>query len=180
MLVVDDAGLAGAVGVFDERRVEGGDVGEGADDGVADEVGEADLGPGGAGQLVVEDLAVHLEEAGRDGADARRRRDAQAGLHIGHDPAGRPLEEDRFVRARRPRRAGRPPDRRPVGAAAGGGGRQDGGLDRNRLGRREGGGPIVGEELAPAVADRRRIDQKSVVHVVHQPRIGAERARRCF
>jgi hypothetical protein len=152
-------GLPGAVGVLDERRVQGRDVAQGAHDGVADEVGEADLGPRGAGQLVVENLPVHLEQAGGDGAHARRRRHAEAGLHVGHDPAGGAPRTTGLLRARA-LAAGAALRRGGCGCGWSGerwGG--DGGLDRNAWGPGRG-GPVVGEELAPAVAHRGRIDQK--------------------
>ena len=47
-------------------RVEVGEVGERAHDRVGDEVGEAHLAFAGACELVVEDLAVDLEQLGRD------------------------------------------------------------------------------------------------------------------
>ena len=49
-----------------------------------------------------------------------------------------------------------------------------------RLGRRrrDGGGAVVGEELAPALADRVGVGEEAVVHVVDQPCIGAEGAPR--
>ena len=93
-------GVPLAVDVGHEGRVERRDVGQRPDDGVADEVGEADLGPGGPGQLVVEDLPVDLEQLGRHGADAGGGGHRQAGLHVGDDAGGRP--------AQRHRRLGRP------------------------------------------------------------------------
>ena len=65
-----------------------------------------------------------------------------------------------------------------AGAAAPGLGRRR--PAAGRLGLRGGdrGGPVVGEELPPALADRVGIGQEAVVHVVDQPRIGAERASR--
>src|SRR6202035_1461961 len=39
-----------------------------------------------------------------------------------------------------------------------------------------GGGTVVGEEFAPALADRAGVGQEAVVHVVDQPCIGAEGA----
>ena len=41
-----------------------------------------------------------------------------------------------------------------------------------------GAGAVVGEELAPALADRVGVGQEAVVHVVDQPCVGAERASR--
>ena len=35
---------------------------------------------------------------------------------------------------------------------------------------------VVGEELSPTLGDRIRIGEKSVVHVVNQPRVGPKRA----
>ena len=86
VLVMDDARLPRAVGILHERRVQRGHVTERPHDGVADHVGEAHLGPRRPCQLVVEDQAVDLEQAGRDRAHACRRGHGQAGLHVGHDP----------------------------------------------------------------------------------------------
>ena len=66
-------------------------------------------------------------------------------------------------------------------AGVGAGGRGAGRAGGRRPGlwrRRNGGGPVVGEELPPALADRVGIGQEAVVHVVDQPGIGAERAPR--
>ena len=54
----------------------------------ADDVGERDLAAARAGQVVVDDDAVVDQQLDRDGADARRGRDGQAGVHVG-DRAGR-------------------------------------------------------------------------------------------
>ena len=156
-----------------ERRVQRGHVAEGTHHGVPDEVGEADLGPGRARQLVVEHEAVDLEQAGRHRADARRRGHAQAGLHVGHDARGRAPQDGGLLLGRLGRRSRWGRCRLRSGAlglvpGAGAGG----------LGCGHRGGAVVGEELPPAVADRGRIGQETVVHVVDQPGIGPERASR--
>ena len=110
VLVPHDAGLARPVEVLDERGVQRGDLAQGPHHGVADQVGETDLGAGRPGQLVVEDLPVDLEQARRDGADARGRRHPEAGLHVGGEARGGSPERDRrvgLVTRRRPRRAPR-------------------------------------------------------------------------
>ena len=203
-----------AVDVGDEGRVERRDVAQGLDDGVADQVGEADLGPGGPGELVVQDLPVDLEQLGRHRPDAGRRRHAQAGLHVGDDPGRRAPQRHRDVTVDRP-----PSARRPDGAGAAGAGAvvagSWGGRPRRsaagtsgpatvvvartapwsapgsprrcrpparsgrwsrRDGRRRRRRAVVGEELAPALAHRRRVDEVTVVHVVDQPGVGPEGA----
>ena len=70
---------------------------------------------------------------------------------------------------RRPEPGRRLPRRRPPGLP----GCRCGGLRG-----RDGGRAVVGEELPPAVADRVGVGQEPVVHVVDQPRIGAEGASR--
>ena len=83
-VVLDEAGLA--VGAGDERvahRRHG--VGDRPHDGVADEVGEADLAHPAADAVAVDDLAVDLEQLGRDVAEAGRRRHGEAALHVGGD-----------------------------------------------------------------------------------------------
>ena len=89
VLVVDDARLSLAAAIGHEGRVQHGYVVQGADDRVPDDVGEADLRPRGPGQLVVQDQAVDLEEAGRHRPHAGRRGHGQAGFHVGHDARGR-------------------------------------------------------------------------------------------
>ena len=66
-------------------RIAGHGVGDRPHDGVADEVGEADLAHPAAGAVAVDDLAVDLEQLGRDVAEARRRRHGEAALHVGGD-----------------------------------------------------------------------------------------------
>ena len=63
------------------------------------------------------------------------------------------------------------------GSRGRGGGHRRRGRDLG-LGQRDGGGPVVGEELPPALADRVGIGQEAVVHVVDQPCVRAERAAR--
>ncbi len=79
VLVAYDDGLAvlGAV-----RGVERREVGERAHDGERDQVREADLAGARARELVVEDLAVDLEQLRGDGAHRRRGGDAEARLHV--------------------------------------------------------------------------------------------------
>ena len=175
VLVVDDAGLARPVRIGDEGGVQCGHVEQGADDGIADDVGEADLRARGPGELVVQDQAVDLEKPRRHGAHARRRGDRQAGFHVGRDAGSRTAQRGGFL-----------PPRLHDGRRSRGGGRRQGCpgpglLGRGRRGhlglwRGDGGGPVVGEELPPALADRVGIGQETVVHVVDQPGIGAERA----
>ena len=72
------------------------------------------------------------------------------------------------------------------GAAAGGGRGRRGGAARRgggaggggRRGRLRGGvAPVVGEEVLPALAHRRRVGQVLLVHLVDEPRVGPEGAR---
>ena len=87
VLVADDVGLAvGALGVGGVHHRGG--VGDGLHDGVADDVGEADLPGAGAAQVAVDDLAVDLEQLGRDLAERGRRRHREARLHVGDDAGG--------------------------------------------------------------------------------------------
>ena len=103
-------------GVHDRRGPEG------LDDGVADEVGEADLaGAAGPAELVVEDAAVDLEQPGRHHPEAGGGRDVQAGGHVGHDPAGRPAERSGLVGAGSAAAGGRGAGRDGGGDAAGAG-----------------------------------------------------------
>ena len=187
MLVVDDTRLPLAVGVGHEGGVECGHIEQGAHHGVADDVRETHLRPSGPRQLIVQDETVDLEEPRRHGPHAGRRGDGQAGLHVGDDPRGRTAQRGGLLLSRRYR-----------GCRSRGGGRRHGGSLRGRSGRglgrgrcacrrrglglglrrRDGSGPVVGEELPPALADRVRVGQEAVVHVVDQPGIGAERAPR--
>ena len=86
-LTGEDPGLA--VAALDVGAVHGRHgVGDGPHDGVADEVGEADLAAPGATQVAVDDPAVDLEQLGRDLAEAGGGGDAEAGLHVGDDAGG--------------------------------------------------------------------------------------------
>ena len=190
MRVAHDAGLA--VGALEVRRVHGRDrVGDGADDGVADEVGEADLAAAGAAQVAVDDLAVDLEQLGRDLAERRGRGDREAGLHVGDDAGRRRRAAVRPAppRSRRreipvdlgaaggagaaaPRQAGRRSTAGMLTGLAGSpGGRQ--GLV-GRAGRDVGVALVVREEVAPALADRSRVGEVLLVHLVDEPCVGPE------
>ena len=131
VVVAHDVGLA--VGPFDVGRVHGGDGGgDGLHHGVADDVGEADLAAPGAAEVAVDDLAVDLEQLGRDLAERGGRRDREAGLHV-----------ERRCGPRRPatgfRAAGSPAASRcRASAAAGAAGRHGGHGGRRRGGRRGG------------------------------------------
>ena len=82
--MLDEAGLA--VGALDERVAHHRHgVGDGPHDGVADEVGEADLAEPAALAVAVDHLAVDLEQLGRDVAEAGRRRHGEAARHVGGD-----------------------------------------------------------------------------------------------
>ena len=84
VLVDDDARLA--VGTLEERVLHRRHlVGDGADDGVADQVREADLGQPGALAEPVDDLAVDLEQLGGNVAEARGGGDLEAAFHVGGD-----------------------------------------------------------------------------------------------
>ena len=132
VLVADHPRLALRVldvgGVHDRHRLV-----DRLDDGVADEVGEGHLPAPGATEVAVDDPAVDLEQLGRDAAEARRRGDLEAGLHVGDD-AGRGAADrlaDRSLgrlavggRRRRGGRRGRGAGggrRRAAGAGAGAG-----------------------------------------------------------
>ena len=70
-----------------------GELGQGADDGVADQVREGDLAAAGAGQVGVDDHAVVDQQLRRDGAHAGGGRNLQAGDHVGGDGLGRAAED---------------------------------------------------------------------------------------
>ena len=89
MLVADDDGLAVLDGV---AGVDVREVGEGPHHRVRDEMRVADLAAPRAREVVVEDLAVGLEQLRRDGPDRRRGRHRQAGFHV-LDGAGRDAAE---------------------------------------------------------------------------------------
>ncbi len=146
-------------------------LGDRSHHGVADQVGEAHLPAPGAAQIAVDDRAVDLEQLGRDLAEAGGGGHLEAGGHVGGDEGGRAPQRlaHRVVRApgrgdlgsrsrsrsrsrcRRSSRAGRVRESRR------------GRIDRSRI------GSVVGEELVPALAHRRRIRQVLLVHLVDQP-----------
>ncbi len=170
-----------AVVVLDERVAHVRDgVGDGPHDGVADEVGEADLARAAAGAVAVDHLAVDLEQLGGDLPEAGRRRHAEAALHVGGDHGcGAPQDC--------PLRLGAPgTGRRLAGARVAGGLGLICGSRRSRRGRFCGGGRcrfarrlrrrrfgrdrlVVGEELAPRLPDRLRVGAELLVHLLDQP-----------
>ena len=140
----------GGIGAVHERH----GVGYGPHDGVADEVGERHLAAQLAAQVAVDDLAVDLEQLGRDVTEARGGRHGQAGLHVGHDAgadAADRLAAGRVVRGR-VGRGRRCPARR----------------------RRRGGALAALEQSAPVGVHRGRIVQPAVPHLVDDPGVGAE------
>ena len=194
MLVADDAGLA--VGALDEGGVHHRHVvGDGPHDGVADEVGEADLAAALAAQVAVDDPAVDLEQLGRDLAEAGGRGHVEAPLHVGDDQAPAPRMR-LALGARPPVRPGRRRPRRGGGARCGRGAAAAAGAAvparpraggaagvRVRVQRRA----VVGEELLPALAHRRRVGPVLLVHLVDEPGVRPEllhlllgHERRCY
>ena len=136
---------------------------DGSDDGVADDVGEADLPAARAGQETVDRLAIDLEELGRDLTKTRGGGNGEAGLHVGHDAGGRAAQGDagllgRNRRNRRlsGRRSGRCSDR-----------------TRSRNGTWGRGGAIAVEELLPTLSHRIRVIAVLLEHFVDEPRVGA-------
>ncbi len=95
VLALHEAGTA--VGAGDELVVHHRDVvGDGPHDGVADEVGEADLALSGAAAVAVDHLAVDLQQLRRHVAEAGGRRDVEALGHVvGNRQAG---AEDQLAR----------------------------------------------------------------------------------
>ena len=148
-------------------------VGDGADHGEADEVGEADLALTAAAAVAVDDLAVDLEQLGRDVAEAGRGRHRQAALHVGGDRGTGAADGLADILARRPATAaGGGRARRPVGGPL---------ARRRRLRRRSElsarGGDcrlVVGEELPPGLADRLGIGSELLVHLLDEPRVRPE------
>ena len=186
----DDGGPVVGVGV---GGLHGRDGVEGPDDGVADEVGEADLGRPDAPEVAVDDLAVDLEQAGRHhpgaggGGDAPgwppcwprcgppppagagRRASPSPGRRPGRRPAGR------AGAGAWPRRRGRGRRRRPRAPAPAAPARRRRRPPAWPLGRqRDALGPVVLEEVAPAGAHRRRIGPVPLVHLVDQTGVGPE------
>ena len=90
-VVDDEARLAvGALrGAVPHRRHR---IGDRSHDGVADDVGEADLAHAGAGAVAVDHVAVDLEQLGRDVAEAGGRRHGETALHVGGDRRRSTLE----------------------------------------------------------------------------------------
>ncbi|MCY1226888.1 hypothetical protein D9M72_391380 [compost metagenome] len=87
---LDRNGLAVHFVVID---VHGGELGQGPDDGIADQVREGNLAAAGAGQVGVDDHAVVDQQLGRNGADAGGRGNFQAGDHVGSDGLRRSAED---------------------------------------------------------------------------------------
>ena len=65
-------------------------IAQGLDDGVRDEMGEADLAAAGALEVIVDDAALHLEQLGGYVTHAGGGGNREAQLHIGHDLGGHP------------------------------------------------------------------------------------------
>ena len=130
---------------------------------VGDEVREADLAAAGAGEVVVEDLPVDLEQLGGDGAHRRRGRHRRGSppcsrrcaparpRRIGGSASASP-SACRSRRSRSPRSPVRAPGGAGGGAVAGGGVVVAGAVSRRRRLR-----CVVGEELAPCLGHRRRV-----------------------
>ena len=130
-------------------------------------------------EVAVDHPPVDLEELGRDAPEAGGGGDLEAGLHVGDDAGGRAADRlaDRLGDRRGRRRLGGTSGAGVgVGAAGsrGRGGGSDGrGGGRHRLGR--GVAPVVGEEVLPALAHRRRVGEVLLVHLVDEPGVGTER-----
>ena len=175
------------------------------DDGEADEVGEADLAgrrPRASWLLRI----CRLTSSSRAGTTRKLVAvgTLEAGRHVGDDPGGRAAAAaSRPARGRRGRGAGgraarrrrrAPARRRRVGGrrtgdAGAGGVRPTPGCTGSAACRRPGtrtgaaragqvgaARPVVGEELPPALAHRRRVLAVLLVHLVDQPGVRAERA----
>ena len=161
------------VGARGERGVHRrGVVGDGAHDGVGDEVGVADPAAAGAAQVAVDDEAVDVEQLGRDLPEAGGHRDRQAGLHVGGESGAGASEDLAF--------GGRLDDRCEVAAAGDGGracGRRRGGfvLGGRRFGDVR---AVVGEEVPPPGADRVGVALVAGEHLLDQPGVLAARERR--
>ena len=74
-------------------HVHGRELGQGPDDGVADQVREGDLAAAGTGQVGVDDHAVVDQQLGRDRTDAGGGGDLKAGHHVRGDGLGRSAED---------------------------------------------------------------------------------------
>ncbi len=181
VLVAHDDGLAVLGGV---RGVEGREVGERAQHRVRDEVREAHLARAGAREVVVEDLAVDLEQLRGDRRAPRWRWGPR-----GSPPCSRPCGRRRRAAARAPRpRAPAGPGRGAGGAGACGrcrsGGRRrggrggcsgSGGRRRRRLGSAAvGGRGLAVEVVTPVAVDRGRVLEVALVQLLGQTRVGTE------
>ena len=165
---------------------------ERADDGPADQVGEAHLAAPHPHELVVDDAPVHLEQLGGHVAERRRRRHLQGGDHVRGDRLARAPQRAHVVAGRRLLLRLRLP--LAVAVAAGrwrrlllaglatllSRGRRLG----RRLGRgvgrgavavvRAASGSVVGEEVLPALADRRRVLHVVGVELLDDPGVRPE------
>ena len=170
----------GSVGRLDEGVVHHPDVvGDGADDGVADQVGEADLAAAGASEVAVDDTSVDLEELGGDLPERRGRRDVEAGRHVGDDPGSDTA--DRLARelgvGGRRSACSRPlavvtgavDGAGPAGAAGVGAG-AGAGLGAGAVAALGAAGrAVVREEVPPGLADRCRVVLVLLVRLFDQP-----------
>jgi hypothetical protein len=132
-------------------------------DGPADEMGERHLRAVARGLVLVDRAPVLLEVTHRDGADRRRRRNLERGVHVLRDRRLDPLQGDGVRRDRGGRRRG------CLLRLAGGGRRLHGDGLRGRV-------PL--EELAPCLADRLGVGQIAAVELVHVPDVLSESAHR--
>ena len=130
-------------------------------------------------EMVVEDLAVDLEQLGRHRAHRRGGRDVEARFHVLDDARRRAAQRLRLSR----RRARSAPCRcrRRGGGAARRGGRRRGesgyavaGSLRPACRATSRAGLVVGEELAPPSETAVRVLLVEAVHLVDQARVGAE------
>ena len=155
VLVVDDARGALLIHGVDVGRVERGNSLESSKHGEGDHVGERDLGTGRSREVLVDHRPVDLEQTGRDGPHAGRRRDREARGHVGRDQQRRAPKGHGVLGPRRSCSSGR---------------RWRGGGSLHAL--------VVAEELPPAHRDRARVREVALVEVLDEPRIRAEMARR--
>src|SRR5690606_8668511 len=148
-----------------------------------DDVGEADLPPAGAAEVAVDDAAVDLQQLGGHLAVRRGGRELETRLHVRHDAradaadrlAGHLVGALLRLLSWRGRRGGggggrRRGGRRGRGPARGRCGGRWRGLRGTRAARRL----VVGEELLPAGAHRRRVGEVPLVHLFDEPGVGTE------
>ena len=168
VLVVDDDRLAVDLGV---GRVETGKVAERTEHAEGDEVREAHLARAGAGELIVQDLAVDLEQLGRHRAHGGRGGDAEARFHV-LDGAGRGAAQRLGIVAVEERGPGRRRGgRRRRDGCRGSGSRRS----RSRRGTVTVGGRVaVGEVGAPVLVDRRGVLDVALVDLLHQTGVRPE------